>query len=124
MTALQVRDFPADLYEDLRSCAREQDRSLSQQTVHILREYLQAYGQAKEDAGLTVRTTACRIGDAKDEGEGIAARRAERRRKAFEEIDALPAFTVPEDFPEPAELVRDMREERDGQLADGPEALR
>ena len=124
MTALQVRDFPADLYEELRSCAREQDRSLSQQTVHILREYLQAYGQAKDDAELTVRTAACRIGDATDEGEGAAARRTERRRKTFEEIDALPVFAVPEDFPEPAELVRDMREERDGRLASGLEDKR
>lgn len=31
MPALQVKDFPSDLYEDLRACASRQDRSLSQQ---------------------------------------------------------------------------------------------
>lgn len=43
MPALQVRDFPDDLYAELKRCAAEEDRSISQQTVHILREYLKAY---------------------------------------------------------------------------------
>lgn len=43
MPALQVKDFPADLYEDLRACAAENDRSISQQTTSILRSYLAAY---------------------------------------------------------------------------------
>ena len=34
----------------------------------------------------------------------------------FGAIDALPTFQVPADFPEPAELVRQMREERDDQI--------
>ena len=38
MPALQVKDFPNDLYEDLRACAMMQDRNISQQTVHVLRE--------------------------------------------------------------------------------------
>ena len=45
MPALQVKDFPSDLYEELRECAARQDRSISQQTVHVLREYLRAYRQ-------------------------------------------------------------------------------
>lgn len=40
MPALQVKDFPSDLYEELRAYAAMQDRSISQQTVHVLREYL------------------------------------------------------------------------------------
>lgn len=43
MPALQVKDFPSDLYEELRACAAIQGRSISQQTVHVLREYLHAY---------------------------------------------------------------------------------
>ena len=42
MPALQVRDFPDDLYAELKNCAAEEDRSISQQTVHIVREYLSA----------------------------------------------------------------------------------
>ena len=37
MPALQVRDFPEELYNQLRSCAAEQDRSISQQTTYVLR---------------------------------------------------------------------------------------
>ena len=37
MPALQVRDFPDDLYAELKNCAAEEDRSISQQTVHIAR---------------------------------------------------------------------------------------
>ena len=40
----------------------------------------------------------------------------ETRNQVFEAIDALPTFEVPADFPEPAELVRQMREERDDQI--------
>lgn len=40
----------------------------------------------------------------------------ERRERIFAEIDALPKIGIPDDFPEPAEIVRQMREERDDQI--------
>ncbi len=40
MAILQVRDMDDTLYEDLKRRARAQHRSLSQQVVHILEEYL------------------------------------------------------------------------------------
>lgn len=43
MPALQVRDCPAPLYEELRQCAAEQDRSIAQQTLYVLRRYLRWY---------------------------------------------------------------------------------
>ena len=43
MPALQVRDCPEPLYEELRLCAAEQDRSISQQTLYVLRRYLSWY---------------------------------------------------------------------------------
>lgn len=54
MSALQVKDFPRDLYEELGVCAETQDRSLSQQTMHILREYLHAYRQLGNHIGWKV----------------------------------------------------------------------
>ena len=39
MPALQVKDCPADVYEKLRKCAEEENRSISQQTLTII-EYL------------------------------------------------------------------------------------
>ena len=40
MPPLQVKDFPADVYERLRQCAREENRSISQQTLTIVEDYL------------------------------------------------------------------------------------
>ncbi|MEA5020127.1 MAG: argininosuccinate lyase [Gordonibacter sp.] len=119
MPALQVKDFPADLYEELRACAVVQDRNISQQTVHIVREYLRAYRQAGSSASWVVRPAIDRPDAqlcAKSCVDETPEERIERRRKVFEAIDAMPKFEVPDDFPEPAELIRQMREERDDQI--------
>lgn len=119
MPALQVKDFPSDLYEDLRECAAAQDRNISQQTVHVLREYLRAYRQAGMSANWVVRPAVEQPeppSRAKSRAEETPEERIERRRKVFEAIDAMPKFEVPDDFPEPAELIRQMREERDDQI--------
>ncbi len=122
MPALQVKEFPADLYDDLRSCAAEQDRSISQQTVHILREYLRAYRQAAGRVDWVARAVESdapgRLAfptehTADDERRG----RIERRKRLFERIDAAPRFSVPDDFPSPAELIRADRGERDARIA-------
>ena len=40
MPALQVRDFPQDLYSKLQLCANEEHRSISQQTIAIIEYYM------------------------------------------------------------------------------------
>ena len=50
MPALQVRDLPADLYEQLKESARREHRSLAQQTTVLLRRGL-ADGAAFVEAG-------------------------------------------------------------------------
>lgn len=40
MPLLQVRDFPADLYETLSKVAQSENRSISQQTIVLLRSAL------------------------------------------------------------------------------------
>jgi plasmid stability protein len=40
MSLLQVRDFPDELYEQLKVLAKAERRSVSQQTVIIMDEYL------------------------------------------------------------------------------------
>ncbi len=119
MPALQVKDFPSDLYEELRECAARQDRSISQQTVHVLREYLRAYRQGGGSAGWVVRPAVEQSGapaHQKSRAEETPEERAERRRKVFERIHAMPKIEIPDDFPEPAEIVRQMREDRDDQI--------
>lgn len=119
MPALQVKDFPPDLYEDLRECAAVQDRNISQQTVHVLREYLRAYRQSGSSPNWVVRPAVEQpetTRRAKTRAEETPEERIERRRKVFERIHAMPKIEIPDDFPEPAELIRQMREERDDQI--------
>ena len=114
MPALQVKDFPADLYEELRVCAQSQDRSISQQTTHILRSYLRAY-RWEDGAVEWIAQPAQRpasTGRQQLQNVDTPEARAERHRRVFEEIDALPKFEVPDDFPSAAEIVREMRDER------------
>ena len=42
--------------------------------------------------------------------------RIERRRKIFEEIEQGPSFDLPEEYSDIAQMIRDMREERDEQI--------
>lgn len=122
MPALQVKDFPPDLYEDLRACAAADDRSMSQQTVHVLRDYLSAWRRIGERPEWEVRAVAsesaasCRYTGGEDR-----ETRIERRQKVFEEIDVLPKVEIPTGFPEPASLVHQMREERNSQIVPGLE---
>lgn len=110
MSSLQVKDFPEELYSSLRDCAAAEDRSISQQTVHVLREYLKRYEQSGgDDAGVFGdERSALNVPDA--EGERLA--RIENRKVLFARADALPAYELPAGFPDASEMIRQMRDER------------
>ena len=119
MPALQVKDFPAELYEELRACAAAEARSISQQTVSYQRENLRANRQIGGRTGwvfVPVERDAVRPGDRRRTAEEERQARIEHRKKVFERIDARPYIEIPDDFPSAAEIVRQMREERDDQI--------
>ncbi|GHV82339.1 hypothetical protein AGMMS49991_08970 [Spirochaetia bacterium] len=85
MPLLQVRDFPKELYDTISQAAKtesglQSDRSISQQTIVLLKNALQITGE----------------------------RRA-RRRAVFNEIDNLHIANA-QSFPDPAELTREDRD--------------
>ena len=96
MPALQVRDFPEELYEELRLCAQREHRSIAQQAVVAVQKYL-----AKQDGyeGFTPDSL-------------VGTDYRERRNKVFERIDLLPQLDVSEGFPLPEEMIREMRDSR------------
>ena len=94
MPALQVRDFPDDLYERLKEYAANQHRSVAQQTIVAVEQML-----ARAD-------------------EAARAERAKRRKELFAEIRKLPKFDVPDGFPDAAEMIRQDREERVNHILD------
>ena len=116
MPALQVRDFPDELYEQLKAYAANQHRSVAQQTIVAVEQMLEAadaqhYWDGRELHRLERRP---RYLDFDTEAERAA--RIEKRKKLFAEIEKLPKVEVPADFPDTVELIRQGREERDAYI--------
>ena len=80
MPLLQVRDFPAGLYDTLSSVAQMENRSVPQQTIVLLKNAL-----------------------------NVGQERKARRKAVLREIDDLDIKNT-EAFPDPAELIREDRD--------------
>lgn len=106
MPALQVRDFPPDLYTQLKERAEQEHRSVAQQTIVAIESYLQQQ-LAPEQRPLAVIQGGGLTGD---------LARAQKRQRLYARINGFPKVENPEDFPDEAELLRQCREERDRQL--------
>lgn len=80
MPLLQVRDMPEDLYEKLTRVAEAENRSIAQETIALLKKAL-----------------------------GYKEERTARRKRILEEIRLNKIDNVDE-FPDPADLIREDRE--------------
>ena len=107
MPALQVRDFPATLYDELKECAARNHRSIAQQTIIAVEEMLSeasAPSSARAGRGLSQDSECAPSSGAGNEfsapfergvvglREGRAARaaRSRKRQQLFEECDEIP----------------------------------
>lgn len=113
MPALQVRDFPDDLYEQLKAYAASQHRSIAQQTIVAVEQMLEAADAQHYWDGHDLHRLERRPRYSDFDTEAKRAVRIEKRKELFAEIDKLPKFDVPDDFPDTVELIRQGREERD-----------
>lgn len=104
MPALQVRDLPQDLYERLKERAELEHRSLAQETIVAIESYV---GRS-ERARCANTAPAFRLVDVEAERQARIA----RRRRVLEQIASMPPSVVPDDFPSPAELIREDRDAR------------
>lgn len=113
MPALQVRDFPQELYDQLKESAAEDHRSIAQQTVYAVEEMLRMRNIRFIEPRYfkSVFNDAETNGDFEDIDEECQ-KRIEKRRKLFAEIHEL-AKELPKDLPDPVEMVRQGREEQD-----------
>lgn len=80
MPLLQVRDMPEDLYKTLAEIAKQDNRSIAQETIVLLKRALN-YQESRQS----------------------------RRKRILAEINNNPIEAV-EEFPDPAELIREDRE--------------
>ncbi len=83
MPALQVRDLPEDLYEDLKACAESEHRSIAQQTIVAIEEML----QNRKDPGRKSVFTAPII---QFETQAEKEERLRRRQEVFKKMEELP----------------------------------
>jgi plasmid stability protein len=81
MAILQVRDVPDDLYENLSAIAKLENRSISQETIFLLKNALQ-----------------------------FKTERITRRKSVLSEIDQLKLPIINSDYPNPADLIREDRD--------------
>ena len=98
MPLLQVRDFPEELYSQLRVAAKAANRSLSQQTLVVMRNYLDGKQAAAAEP-------------AQDATAGTSAHK-QRRREALVAIERfhLENPGVFENSLDPTALIREDRD--------------
>jgi len=102
MPALQIRDMPEDVYQDLAALAKKEHRSINQQALFMLRENLYPQlGSHRQD--VVQHYTDNQVSAAQ-----YKARIGELRRK----YDSKPKLSWPKDLPTPTEMIREDRDSR------------
>lgn len=117
MPALQVRDFPDDLYEQLKTYAASHHRSIAQQTIVAVEQMLKAADAFHYWDGEQLYRVAAKPRMFDYDTEAARAARIKKRKELFAQIEANKA-DYPDDMPSAVEIVREMREERDCQISE------
>ena len=106
MPALQVRDLPQSLYDELQQRAMREHRSMAQQTIVALEDHLRG--------GSRQAVPECLSPEWSDGDERARRERIERKRELLERIHERAASSnrSPGEVADVAQLVRDMRDER------------
>lgn len=105
MPAVQVRDFPQPIYDQIKAEASANHRSITQQTKHIVMEHFSTRAETRDEPTDVVATP-----DAITSGQA-ARRRAERRAELFARIDSRGYdFRIASEDIE--SIVHEMRDER------------
>jgi plasmid stability protein len=105
MASLQVRDFPTELYEELKTRAKQENRSISQQAVTAIREHVATSIDNAQPIAFRPPNSAA-IG-----AENVNY--IKKRKQLFAELEAMPKPVISPDFPNPVEMLHAAREERD-----------
>lgn len=100
MPALQVKDCPTEVYEELRRCAARENRSISQQVLTILEDYLGFRDFVQRDRSVSAT---------KKSSENSNYR--EKRKRIFERMERRRRIPVSDEAPSSADLLAEIREE-------------
>lgn len=124
MPALQVRDFPEDVYQQLKERAKLDRRSLSQEVIYLVVKGLNAKDETYVRVGerLFHETRASWLREL-DEDPEEREHRARKREALFARIDARGPIGSDDDPIDSARLVREGRAERDWQISESLSSL-
>ena len=104
MPSLQIKDCPQGIYDDLKLCALREDRSMAQQALHIIREYLKAYGEPHAPSEVE---NCC--------GRSAVQERARQREALLKSVSDRKRITeVPAGYASVADMVRAQRNSETG----------
>ena len=106
MPPLQVKDCPVEVYERLRACAQEENRSIAQQTLTIIEDFLDMRDGLKTASQARVRFMQPSSVREVDDTDYLA-----RRIKVLERINELPPIPVTEKTPSSVEILAQIRRE-------------
>lgn len=107
MPALQVRDFPEELYRQLKACADREHRSITQQTIVAVEDMVNQRGGRQRSADAYQPRIL---------SDGDRVERIEKRRRIFDALDAADEIRSADVDDE--RIVDAIRAARDGR-ADG-----
>ena len=108
MPALQIKDCPAGVYERLRACAHEENRSISQQALTAIEDFLDLREGLKTPTEIRIRTLVPSSVRQVDEADCLA-----RRRETLARIKKLKPIPITEAMPSTVELLAEIRSEAD-----------
>ena len=134
MPALQVRDLPQDIYEQLVQSARREHRSLAQETTHILERHFRVSAEegassAETVGGLAHAASGREMGYGAVRAQALApetpSERKRRKCRLFASAHAMMAPGEAGTLTPPEELLAAQHETRGAQLLQsiGSEAL-
>lgn len=106
MTALQVRDFPQDLYDQLKVRSEAEHRSMSQQVIVAVEQMLGLDALQKKLDPAVFKTVHSSF-----DADGRVQERIESRKRIFDRLADL-KIDIPDDLPDPTVLLRKEREAR------------
>ncbi len=104
MPALQVRDFPQELYQELKDYAAVNHRSMAQQTIAAVSQMI--HGETPKEETAHQSEVATRVAKRKEILARAAQRRAERQRDLMNPVDVVAEGRAERD----ADFTRIMRE--------------
>lgn len=107
MPALQIRDLPQGTYDALKWRAEREHRSMAQEATVAIERHLQIVPGEPQMMGYERRALT---------EEERQARIAKRKRIFAEIHDVMGRMEIPDDFPDPVEIIHEGRRELDARL--------